>query len=89
MGALKRVQINSFVHQQPRGGGNPRVSNNSEITRHKINELTRRFKCSMKTCKLTSSVKIACPVPAPGVEPYIVADMCVVEGLSLDSKKRA
>ena len=43
----------------------------------------------MKTCKLTSSVKMACPVPAPGVEPYMVADMCVVDGLSLESKKRA
>jgi hypothetical protein len=32
--------------------------------------------------KLTSSVKIAWPVLAPEVEPYIVADIWVVEGLS-------
>ena len=51
--------------------------------------LTSRFKCSMKTCKLTSSVKMACPAPAAGVDPYIVADICVVEGLSLERRKRA
>ena len=28
----------------------------------------------MNTCKLTSSVKMAWPAPAPGVEPYIVFD---------------
>ena len=40
--------------------------------------------------KLTSSVKMACPVPAPGVDPYIVADICVlVEGFNLDNKNRA
>ena len=43
----------------------------------------------MKTCKLTSSVKIACPAPAPDGVPYMLADMCVVDGLSFDSKKRA
>ncbi len=43
----------------------------------------------MKTCKLTSSVKIACPVPALAAEPYMLADMCVVDGFSFDSRKRA
>ncbi len=43
----------------------------------------------MNTCKLTSSVKIACPELAPWAEPYMLADMCVVEGLSLESRKRA
>ena len=52
-------------------------------------ERTKRFRCSMKTCKLTSSVKIACPAPAPDGVPYMLADMCVVEGLSFESKKRA
>ena len=37
--------------------------------------------------KLTSSVKMVCPVPAPGVDPYIVADICIlVEGFNLDNK---
>lgn len=36
---------------------------------------TKRFKCSINTCKLTSSVKIACPALAPAVEPYIVVDI--------------
>jgi hypothetical protein len=42
----------------------------------------------MNTCKLTSSVKIAAPVE-PGAEPYILDDVCVVDGLSLESKNRA
>ena len=50
-------------------------------------KLTKRFKCSMNTCKLTSSVKIACPFC--GAEPYMLEDICVVEGLSFDNKKRA
>ena len=50
---------------------------------------TKRFKCSMKTCKLTSSVKIAWPVPALAALPYMLADMCVVDGLSFESRKRA
>lgn len=51
--------------------------------------LTNLFKCSMNTCKLTSSVKIACPAAAPPVDPYIVADIWVVDGFSFDSKNRA
>ena len=43
----------------------------------------------MNTCRLTSSVKIACPDPADDDGPYVPEDMCVVDGLSLDSKKRA
>lgn len=56
----------------------------------KATELTKRLRCSMKTCMLTSSVKIACPFPGPPVAPYaLLPDMCVVDGFSLDSKKRA
>ena len=43
----------------------------------------------MKTCKLTSSVKIAWPVPALAALPYMLADMCVVDGLSFESRNRA
>jgi hypothetical protein len=42
----------------------------------------------MNTCRLTSSVKIAWPAPAPAV-PYMLALMCVVLGFSLLSKNRA
>ena len=40
----------------------------------------------MKVCRLTSSVKMVCAVC--DTPPY-VADVCVVLGLSLDSRKRA
>lgn len=42
----------------------------------------------MNTCKLTSSVKIAWPASA-GPEPYILVDMCVVDGFNLLNRKRA
>ena len=48
---------------------------------------TSRLRCSMNTCKLTSSVKIACPEPA--FEPYTPPDTCVVDGLSFDNRNRA
>lgn len=41
----------------------------------------------MKVCKETSSVKIVCAVCAP-TPPYAPV-VCVVDGLSLDNKKRA
>jgi len=50
---------------------------------------TNRFKCSINTCKLTSSVKIACPLLGPGPEPYMLVDMWVVEGFSFERRKRA
>ena len=51
-------------------------------------QLTKRFRCSMNTCKLTSSVKMACPF-APGALPYMLVDIWVVDGLSLERRKRA
>lgn len=54
-----------------------------------MESLTSLFKCSMKTCKLTSSVKIAWPDAAPPPFPYIDALMCVVEGFNLLSKNLA
>lgn len=51
--------------------------------------LTKRLRCSMNTCKLTSSVKMACPAPPAWPAPYIPADMCVVDGFSFERRKRA
>lgn len=63
--------------------------NNQDLSAKLEGRRTKRFKCSMKTCKLTSSVKIACPVPALAAEPYMLADMCVVDGFNFDRRKRA
>ena len=43
----------------------------------------------MNTCKLTSSVKMAWPAPAPDGVPYMLADMWVVDGFSFESRNRA
>lgn len=61
----------------------------SNLTMKFTKRLTSRLRCSMNTCKLTSSVKIAWPVAAPAELPYMLVDICVVDGLSLDNKKRA
>jgi len=74
---LVRLCTNSLNRYEQTADRGPRIS------------LTNLFKCSMKTCKLTSSVKIACPAAAPPVDPYIVADIWVVDGFSFDSKNRA
>ena len=41
------------------------VSDCSLLLQFDRSQLTNRFKCSMNTCKLTSSVNIACPAPGP------------------------
>jgi len=74
---LVRLCTNSLYRYEQTADQGPRTS------------LTNLFKCSMNTCKLTSSVKIACPAAAPPVDPYIVADIWVVDGFSFDSKNRA
>ena len=73
-----------------------RLSSNSlkedEVSRRVVavaKTRTNRFKCSINTCKLTSSVKMACPLLGPGPEPYMLVDMCVVEGFSFERRKRA
>lgn len=45
------------------------------------------IRCSMNVCRLTSSVKIVCAVCE--TPPYVPAEVCVVDGLSFDSRKRA
>lgn len=61
-------------------------------SQHSNYVLTSLFKCSMNTCKLTSSVKIitSAAAPVPPAEAYtLAAETCVVDGLSFDRRKRA
>ena len=55
---------------------------------HMEMRLTNRLRTSINTCRLTSSVNIACPCP-PALVPYIPPDMCVVDGFNFESRKRA
>ena len=89
------TQGNSLSHCTPHVFsvlvGVPPHSLRSNVIRpvYRGNEKSRhanRFRCSIKTCRLTSSVKIVCPPPAEP-PPYRLA--CVVLGLSLLSRNLA
>lgn len=56
-------------------------------SRERVGSNTYFIRWSMNVCRDTSSVKMVCAVWAP-TPPYAPV-VCVVEGFSLDSKKRA
>lgn len=61
------------------------VSFRSSFIFYAVDETANFFKCSMKTCKLTSSVNTGAP-PSP---PYVNMLLCVCDGLTLERRKRA